>query len=307
MSWLYDRPLAGPTAGPVALSAMSAEAPLTTGTLLPDQEESSWWRGRPAPTRISLRHVEWVADRLGGRDRAILDTLARLRLVTGIQLERLHFADVATSVRARVRRRVLGRLVAWRVLSTLPRRIGGVRAGSSGLVFGLDTAGQHLVVRGSARQVEPPGVRFVAHQLAVAELYVALVELARRDGFTVDAFAAEPACWWPNGLGGWLKPDAFLSLSSGPVTDAWWIEQDMSTEHLPTVRRKLRAYLDFTGRGHVGPTGVMPRVLVCVPDSARQEAIASVITRLPAPANELLRVATSTEAPLFLLTVLRSE
>jgi hypothetical protein len=249
-----------------------------------------------------------VADRLGDRDRAILSTVARLRLVTGTQLERLHFADVAISVRARVRRRVLARLVAWRVLNTLPRRVGGVRAGSSGLVFGLDTTGQQLVpLDGPMRRPEPPGVRFVAHQLGVAELYVALVELARRDGFTVDAFATEPACWWPNGLSGWLKPDAVLWLSAGDVTDAWWIEQDMSTEHLPTVRRKLRPYLDFAARGQLGPTGVMPRVLVCVPDSARRDAIAGVIARLSAPADALLHVTTASDAPVFLLTALRSE
>ena len=40
-----------------------------------------------------------------------------------------------------VRRRVLGRLVQARVLGTLERRIGGVRAGSQGLVFFLDVAG----------------------------------------------------------------------------------------------------------------------------------------------------------------------
>jgi hypothetical protein len=302
-------PVAAPLAGPVASSNPSAESPLTPGTFLPDQAESSWWRTRPTPRRVRQRHVEWVADRLGERDRTILDTVNRLRLVTGRQIERLHFADVSLSVRARVRRRVLARLVVWRVLLTLERRIGGVRAGSSGLVFALDSAGQRLAwsASGTVRRPELPGLPFVTHQLAVSELYAGLVELAGTEGFTVSDFTTEPACWWPNGVGGWLKPDAYLSLTAGDVTDAWWIEQDMATEHLPTMRRKLRAYLDFAARGQVGPTGVMPRVLVCVPDSSRQDAIAGAIVRLPAPADALLHVTTAGNAPLFLLTTLRSE
>ncbi len=309
MSWPYEGPVAAPLAGPLASSNRSVESPLTAGTFLSDQAESSWWRARPTPRRVRQAHVAWVADRLGERDRAILDTVNRLRLVTGRQLERLHFADVSLSVRARVRRRVLGRLVRWRVLLTLERRIGGVRAGSSGLVFALDSAGQRLArsASGTVRRPELPGLPFVAHQLAVSELYVSLVELSRHEGFSVDAFTAEPVCWWPNSLGGWLKPDAFLSLTGGDVTDAWWLELDRSTEHLPTVRRKLRAYLDFASRGQVGPTGVMPRVLVCVPDDARREAVAGVIARLPAPAEELLHATEATAAPRFLLTALRSE
>jgi Replication-relaxation len=299
--------IGGPPAGPLASRDVSVEAALTAGTLLTD-ERSSWWRTRPTPQRVRRAHVEWVGERLGERDRAILNSVARLRLLSGSQLERLHFSDVSSSARARVRRRVLARLVSWRVLLTLERRIGGVRAGSSGLVFALDSAGQWLASAASGRhRTEPPGGLFVAHQLKVAELYVSLVERARQDeAVTLGEFMAEPASWWPNGLGGWLKPDAYLSLKADGVTDAWWLEQDMSTERLPTIQRKLRAYLDFAARGQVGPTGVMPRVLLSVPDDARQDAIGELIARLPYPADELLYVTTAARAASFLLAVLRS-
>ncbi len=262
------------------------------------------------PARVRLRHVEWVAERTGVRDRAIVGTVARLRLVSGAQLERLHFHDLSPSARARVRRRVLARLVAWRVLLTLERRIGGVRAGSSGLVFALDTAGVHLAprvdgVRDGARRAELPGVAFVGHTLAVSELYVSVMELGRAAGVEVTAFDSEPRSWWPNGLGGWLKPDAYLSVATADYADAWWVEMDMGTEHLPTIRRKLRTYLDFAQRGQAGPSGVMPRVLVSVPDERRREAVKGVIRRLHDPAQELVHVSTAPETPQHLMRVLR--
>jgi hypothetical protein len=203
---------------------------------------------------------------------------------------------------------VLARLVAWRVLTTLERRIGGVRAGSSGLVYALDSAGVWLSAGTDGqgiRRSELPGVAFVGHTLAVSELYVSLVELGRAEHVELSEFVTEPRSWWPNGLGGWLKPDAYLSLATADYADAWWIEMDMGTEHLPTIRRKVRAYLDFAQRGQVGPSGVMPRVLVSVPDERRRAAVARVIRGLPDPAAELMHVSTAAETARYIMRVLR--
>jgi hypothetical protein len=264
----------------------------------------------PRPLRVRTRHVEWVQARVGERDRTIIASVHRLRLVSGIQLERLHFRDLAPASRARIRRRVLARLTSWRVLMTLERRIGGMRAGSSGLVYALDTAGQQLARlttndEGTAiRRPGTPGLALLGHTLAVSELYVSLTELARAEDFEVTTFDTEPACWWPNGYGGWLKPDAYLCVATMDHTDSWWLEQDQGTEHLPTIRRKLSVYLDFAARG-LGPGGIMPRVLVSVPNEARQTAIQSVIRRLPDPADKLLHVTTTPQAARYLLQVLR--
>jgi len=117
---------------------------------------------------------------LSNRDLAILHDLARVRLLTGSQLERLHFADIALRSRGGIRRRVLNRLIALGLVTTLPRPIGGVRAGSAGLVYILDAAGQRLLMtqRPSPRIRRPwsIGSRFVDHTLDVAELYVRLRE-----------------------------------------------------------------------------------------------------------------------------------
>jgi hypothetical protein len=256
--------------------------------------------------RVRTNHVAWVVERLSERDRAIVTTVARLRLVTSAQLERLHFSDLAVSARARVRRRVLARLVTWRVLMTMPRRIGGIRAGSSGLLFALDSAGQHLasVDAVSVRRPREPSLALLGHTLAVSELYVALVELSRAGGFQVSDYQTEPASWHANGYGGWLKPDAYLKLSTAVFDDYWWIEADKGTEHLPTVRRKLLVYLDHMNSGGAGPDGVTPRVLVMVPDERRQAAVVDLIGGLPEPAAKLLHVTTETHGPKYLLRIL---
>jgi Replication-relaxation len=251
-----------------------------------------------------------VESDLGTRDLAILLTVARLRLVTARQIERLHFSALDSgSSRARIRMRVLARLVSWRVLATLPRRIGGVRAGSAGLVITLDAVGQQIAqMHGDGNPpAGAPGLRFIQHTLAVSELYVSLVELCRLRDCALPVFDTEPRCWWPNGLGGTLKPDAFFVLVRHGYANVWWLEQDMKTEHLPTIRRKLTAYLDFNRRGQLGPTGIMPRILVAVPDEARKRAIEEVIRKLPEPASELIRVVESYRASEYLGDVLQRE
>jgi hypothetical protein len=130
-------------------------------------------------------------------------------------------------------------------------------------------------------------------------------EHERSGGLTLASFVTEPGCWLPNGVGGWLKPDAYLVVTTAEVGDHWWLEQDQATESLPTIRKKLTAYLDFVRRGQRGPQGVVPRVLVSVPSDARREAVASVITQLPPLADKLLYVVTHDQAAPFIVEVLR--
>ena len=270
---------------------------------------------------MTARHLfraaaERLPERLGDRDRAILGDLARVRVLTGDQLTRLHFHELSIKSRDRARRRVLARLAELDLVTTLDRRIGGVRAGSAGLVYTLGVAGQHVVPLLDADDGKParrprrpwtPGRVFLAHTLAVAELYVRLVETARADGFTLAAFLAEPGSWVPNGLGGWLKPDAYAVLHAGDVEDSWWIEVDRATESLTTLRRKLLAYLDFVNGGQLGPDDVVPRVLITVPDDKpkRQTDVAELLGRLPEPADKLFALTTFDRAVPYIVQVLR--
>ncbi|ARP71744.1 hypothetical protein LK07_20535 [Streptomyces pluripotens] len=258
----------------------------------------------PRGSRIGTARVLALAETLSEREWQIMGTVNRLRLATGLQLERLHFAELTGKSRSVVRWRVLKRLVDAQVLMPLTRRIGGSLRGSAKLTYALDVAGERLLrLRRNLSQGEerirrpaPIGERFVAHTVATSELYVQLVERSAADGFTVDEFRAEPASWWPNGDGGWMKPDAYLSISADGITDHWWVEVDLATEAVPTLRGKFLAYTDFVGQGQLGPADVVPRVLVTVPTEARGEVMANVVARMPAPADELFVVALHDEA-----------
>lgn len=269
---------------------------------------------RRAPLRVRQAHVEWTAERLSERDWQIIEAVNRLRAVTGEQIERLCFAFLS-SARSRTvsRSRALQRLVSWRVLMPLARRVGGVGRGSSVTTYALDSAGQQLIrqrqqVRGQAAHVRrpvAPGVRTLTHTLAVSELYAALHELGRAHGFALAEYETEPGCWWPDGIGGHLKPDAYARLQLGTVVDHWWIEQDQATEALPTVRAKLLTYLGFLTRGQLGPRGVVPRVLLATVSAPRRDALLAVIAKLPAPASDLFTVCLADETAYVLYSALR--
>jgi len=243
--------------------------------------------------------AELLADRLSDRDRAILLDLARVRVLTAGQLDRLHFADLAPGSRERTRRRVMARLVEHRLVAPLERTIGGARSGSAGYVFSLDVAAQRVLPlvggaeyasppSGRTRAPETPGTLFLAHALDVSKLFVALKERERAGDLTLAQYAVESAAWHPDERGGLLKPDAYVRIRRGQFEDCWWIEVDRATESLPTLKRKLRSYVDFVTQGGCGPDGVLPRVLVTVPHDHRLAGVLAVISDLPAPADQLI-------------------
>jgi hypothetical protein len=257
----------------------------------------------PEPSRVSPRQIAWLSERLSTRDWVVLQTVNQLHLVTGPQLQRLHFATLSTGAARRASRaRTLARLVRWRVLTPLPRRIGGVQHGSAATVYALDTAGHRLLRLAANRDGSParvrrpgsPSDRWTRHILAVSELYVQLVEAERAGDLRLREFRSEPSSWWPDGLGGWLKPDAYVVVSDGFVDHLWWVEVDLGTESVSTVQRKLRTYLDFDRRGGVGPRDTMPRVLLTVVSEHRRATLTRV-TDFP-PTFELLRLVLAPQA-----------
>jgi hypothetical protein len=262
-------------------------------------------RGGGRPERVRIPYVEQLAERLSPRDWSIISTIHRLRIISGLQLERLNFHELTGRSRSVKRAQVLKRLVDVGILVPLPRRVGTANRGSAQQRYVLDSAGQrlaHLRANRESREMRvrrprPPGDRYIEHALALSELYVELIERSRRNDFTLVEFQVEGDAYWPNGLGGWLKMDAFVQLERGTMTHYyWWYEADMATEDLSTtIRDKLLTYLDFVQRGQLGPDDVVPRVLIGVPDRKRQDGMQGVLDELPKPADELFLVADMTE------------
>lgn len=255
-----------------------------------------------ARTRVTEASVAELVELLTPRERALVGSLDRLRLASVKQLERLHFTGESAPSNARLARQTLARLTERRVIVLLERRVGGVRAGSCGSVYALDVAGQRLATAcgpaGGVRIRRPwsPGLAFIAHQLAVSELYVRLVEAARSGRLEVLDFDAEPASWRTfTGLGGArtvLKPDAFVRLGVGEFEDSYFVEVDRATHSGPSVARKLALYRRYwqTGREQHRRDGVFPKVLVLVPSEARRAALARVASGQPAESWPLFQI-----------------
>lgn len=264
--------------------------------------------------RLSQRRLGELAGELSERDRLVLAALAAVRVLSGGQLERLAFAKVTAPARGRIRRRVLARLMERGLVVTLERRVGGVRAGSAGLVYSLSGGGQRLLDLEAGRSAErrrsapTPGALFLAHALAVAEVFVSLTEASRRvDGLVLRDFAVEADARFAGGERNGdvvLRPDALVVLARGAIEDVWWLEVDRGTESRPRLLRMLQRYLAFTERGVAGPRGVIPRVLVSVTDDQRRRAVRSLVRRLPKPAAALFLVCREAETAATLVNEL---
>lgn len=268
----------------------------------------------PGRAVVGIRQLDRLVPQLSDRDRQILLDLARVRVLTGKQLTRLHFSMLSVYTRERLRRRVMQRLIDLGLVSTLDRQVGGVRAGSVGLVYALAAAGQRVLpllgmdgldVPSRARRPWTPSALFLSHSLAVSELYVQLREAERAGRLELVDYRTEPASWMTNALGGFVKPDAYALLRLGEIEDAWAVEVDRATESLSTLRRKLLVYVDFANAGQVGPDAVTPRVLVTVPTVKRLNEVKALVGDLPEPALQLIYVALFDRAVLELTGLLK--
>lgn len=266
------------------------------------------WR----PTsHLSARQVALVAGRLSERDWEVLRLVGRFRVMRGDQLADLFWAEGRPATRARLARRGLARLADMEVLERLPRRVGGVRAGSSGLMFALGRTGQRLLQQEQrsqrrVRRAYAPGSRYLAHALSVSDLYVTLIRAQRWGLAEVLDFDPEPACWrpYPGPYGARLmaKPDAYVRLGIGDFELSWFIEMDMASEARGTLAGKARAYIDLFRAGVLQATdGVFPRVAWIAPDAARAEVIREALARLTSH-HDLFTVTITGEAAELLTT-----
>ncbi len=296
-----------PLAGPVASSARPQKAPnsAVSGALTPTKDPRS-------PRRLSPHQLAAISLQLTNRDRQTLWTVSRFRVMSGAQLGRLFWSEGSPRTRGRLARRGLNRLTQLDILEPLARRVGGERSGSASTTFAVGRAGQYILQseRASGRRVRrayTPGARYLAHTLAVAQLYVDLVDAERQGLVEIATFSPEPECWRPY-TGAWgasltLKPDAYLKLGIGEHIYSYFAEQDMATEAQTTIESKARRYHDYYRTGaEQAARGVFPRVLWIVPSAAHAERVRETLERLPANAQRLFAVTTTAEALALLST-----
>jgi hypothetical protein len=251
--------------------------------------------------RLSAARLVELAGELSERDRAMTETVARLRLVSGKQLEVLFFAEVARpSSRARLTRRACARLAERGALGRLERRVGGVRAGAAGHVYYAAPAGLRLVAYWQGEGLRRPRARyepttaFVRHAIGVSDCYVQLVTADREGLVELLAFETEPARVFigPGGTRSVLRPDAFVRLGLGVdgATELHaFLELDLGSEGRQVLARKCRAYV-AAWRSGIAP--VFPKILWITTTECRAEVLREVCASMPAEAWKLFTVCT---------------
>ncbi|NBK77447.1 hypothetical protein D5272_02310 [bacterium D16-76] len=236
------------------------------------------------PHRLSRQQLEETAAALSERDRGILTAVQRYRYLLTGQIQRLYFYTAATPTAAhRAAARSLKRLRGLGLVDHLARRIGGVRAGSGGLVWHLTHAGERLLrlheqTTRPMRRFFEASPYFLAHSLAVAEVAVHLTEICREQhGMKLTSLQPEPECWRTYSEYGSmlsLKPDLFAITMSGQYEDRWFIEVDLATESPSKVVDKCERYHKYYRSGlEQQEAGVFPLTIWIVPTVERKEKL----------------------------------
>lgn len=269
-----------------------------------DPERAVGLGGAHAGTgRTSRRRLQVIHNALSERDWALLTTLDQHGYLTTLQLQRMHFADHATSDAAgRVCRRVLQRLAEHRVIEHLERRVGGIRAGSASYVWRVGPIGDRLLTQSAAgprARRKEPSLHHLDHRLAVAETHIRLLEASRDHRWELLRVQLEPASWRPfltiGGARSVLKPDLYAVTAVGDFEDHWFIEVDRGTESLPTLLRKCAQYEAYRATGaEQRDHGVFPLVLWLLPDDRRAEQLRTAIRQARGLDEQLYRLTTST-------------
>ena len=256
-------------------------------------------------SRLSLAALH---DRMVERDWQVVADIAKYRLLTSRQIQRLHFDAAHSSplAAARACSRALSRLREAGVLRALDRRIGGVRAGSASYIWFLGPAGERLLhhmasaadattgVAGlgqtAARRsnYREPSRHFVDHTLAISELAVQITAAARTGPFEVLRLETEPSNWQtmlgPHGVASFLKPDLLLvtatHTAAGEYEDHYFIELDLATESASVVMRQCAAYQAFRATGrYQSRHGLFPTVWWLTPTQARANTLRGAVAR----------------------------
>lgn len=235
------------------------------------------------PQRVSRKQLMEIDSRLGERDRQLLAAVQKYRYLMTRQIQRLLFTDAANpSAGLRAASRNLKKLNEFGLVDSLSRRVGGVRAGSSSLIWYLTHAGERLLRLRDAkafpvRRHFEPSAYFLAHTLAVTETAIKLIEICREHEPQITALQLEPECWRAYSSAGVtcsLKPDLYAATMSEEYEDRYFIEVDLDTESPAKIIEKCQKYHAYYRSGlEQEESEMFPLTVWIVPSINRKEKL----------------------------------
>lgn len=225
-----------------------------------------------SPRRLGCRQLETIAEQLDPTDYRLLNLLGTHRYATTRQLSDINcitnvYANARSALRQTTRR--LNRHHALGLIDHLARRIGGVRAGSTGYIWYLREPGHRLTTPDQPRRYRhsEPSRTFLAHTLAITEARLVIERAAHDVGGHLSVLRTEPDCWrqWllPGGGRRWLKPDLeAITTTATDDEDHWLFEIDLDTENPARLLTKCHDYQDHLNTGtEQASAGYYPQVV----------------------------------------------
>lgn len=238
---------------------------------------------RQTPQRVSKRQLLEISNRLGERDRQLLSAVQRYRYLMTGQIQRLLYTDTANpSAGLRSASRNLKKLNELGLISSLSRRIGGVRAGSGSYIWYITHAGERMLRLHASRAFPirrhyEPSPYFLAHTLAVAEIAIKLIEICREHEPQITALQLEPECWRAYSSAGVslsLKPDLYAATTTEEYEDRYFIEVDLDTESPAKIIEKCQKYHAYYRSGlEQEESEMFPLTVWIVPSITRKEKL----------------------------------
>lgn len=248
--------------------------------------------------RIYRRDVGRIREQLSARDIAVLEQVRELRLMSGAQIQAVHFRAIdheTADAAGRAARRVLKRLVALGLLLRLQRQIGGIRGGSAGYIYAASPLGHRLLDGdGPRRRFKEPSVTFVNHTLAISQVVVDLIDRHHTNKIEILRLEPEPRCWrrYLNTAGGQVvRPDLFVALGVGEFEHHFFVEIDLGTE---TMGRRITKSGQYQGYYRSGTEQtaheLFPKVLWCMPHQALADELRQRIRRTRNLTDEIFAI-----------------
>lgn len=218
----------------------------------------------------------------------VLKLLAQEPILATNHIQALAFTDGTSASREEICRRTLRRLTRSSLIYRARGQAGRAGGGSLPATYALTTAGERLLARREGRapsryrrRPAEASTALRAHQLAIADVHVALVIASRAAGYTVR-WQGEPGCWWEfTGSAGRerLKPDGYVEIEGTGESRIAWLEVDQGTQSVPTtIAAKVRRYCR-AARAKAKANEPIPLVIFVVAQAARRERIAAQFAR----------------------------
>jgi hypothetical protein len=177
----------------------------------------------------------------------------------------------------------------------------GITRRSRQNIYALDELGKKLFSSDTYKKAKASDIE---HTIAIADTFIALMELERAGGYKIVNYETEPSNWHML-AGVKLRSDLYVELGDkarGKLL-SWWLEVDLDHQGHVVITDKLNRY--YHAWKHVRdedfPLPTMPRVVFLVPSERRAARIRALIGQQPEEAHHLFDVKLRADFPQAML------